>query len=71
MRGVDQFASNPTDDIESQMIVKKKQKMTGASSGGLLIKDEGFEGFNSVGEKNKMENQTSAEPERDLTDFER
>ena len=53
MRGVDQFATAPTDDIEAQMMVKRKPSQ-GATSGGLLIKDDGFEGFNSVGARSNQ-----------------
>ena len=40
-------AHQAVDDIESQMIFKREQS-GGASAGGLLIKDDGFEGFKSL-----------------------
>ncbi len=40
----------------------------GASQGGVLIRDDGFEGFSSLHEKPGHEN---AATQRDLTDFEK
>ena len=50
MRGVDPNKEAPTDDIEAQMMFRKK----GASAVGMLIKDEGFEGFNAAGSPRKQ-----------------
>ena len=60
-RGLGKAAEIEPEDIESQLIIKRKKKdqvPTGASSGGLLNKDEGFEGFHSV---NDRDNATTEE----------
>lgn len=42
LRGKNQNEYAPAEDIENQLIFK------GASAGGILSKDEGFEGFNTL-----------------------
>ena len=67
VRGVANKAEADTDDIESQMVLKRKQ--TGASAGGVLIKDQGFDGFNSVHDKGAADQEMGAGPgqQRELT----
>ena len=47
LRGVEEDSQRPAEDIEAQLMFK------GASAGGLLSKDSGFEGFNKLGKGGK------------------
>lgn len=65
LRGVDEGIHAPAEDIESQMIFKKS-----ATSGGMLIKDQGFEGFKSPNQVKDGEASAHTKQQREMTDFE-
>lgn len=65
LRGVDRHAVVATEDIEAQMMIKSSKT---ATQGGVLIKDDGFEGFHSLHDRHQAD--ADAPTNRQLTDFE-
>lgn len=60
---MDRHAVVATEDIEAQMMIKSKA----ATQGGVLIKDDGFEGFHTLHDRHA---DADAPTNRQLTDFE-
>lgn len=69
LRGVDRHAVVATEDIEAQMMIKtnKNSGPKAATQGGVLIKDDGFEGFHTLHDRHP---DADAPTNRQLTDFE-